>query len=376
MKGLAMLRASLLSITLAAALLGGCGTTVTLKSKQPADAPVPSAEGAASDSPAAEAPPAAEGAATSERAPAPEVTAAATSAPRSSAPSFPDRFKSGLHSGTVGAAFGGLGGPIGMAAGGGAGFVAGFVAGRPIFGRGGSAPGAGGGWEDQVEDQEAWEAQVAARVDQLDSGVQPAAGGIGSEALDATAYPAAAGAPRALQALPDPLEDYEAWAEQVMNHAEPTAEGAKVATAGKAGVEAAAPPAETPPAAENAAADADLLALLSEEEAGDGWRLRALDADDDGRADAWFGYDGEVLRRHAMDRNSDGRPDRLDVYEGDQVAERRFDEDGDGRFERRETIEEGRVTSRLIDQNGDGRFETLTLPVQEGAPAAAAVKAP
>jgi hypothetical protein len=231
-------------------------------------------------------------------------------------------------------------------------------------------------------------------VQQLDSGVQPAASGIGSNPPDPYAYPGVAGtpAPPAFGAPPDPLQDYEAWSRQIMAHAAPSA--ARATDAGPAvgaapsGAPAKPAPAVLPgnaaaPAAKRGAgapvagADPDsIMKLMRGDDASPDWRLRAVDADGDGRADAWLAYDGDVLRRQAMDRNGDGRPDRLDVYAGGKVVERFYDDDGDGRFERRETVEEGRVTARMQDRNGDGAYETLTLPVRPDAPPAPAAMFP
>lgn len=145
------------------------------------------------------------------------VTSAASAPARGSA-TFKERFQSGLHTGTVGAAFGGLGGPIGLAAGGGAGFIAGFVAGRPLFGGGAGPAGREGSWERQVENQQTWEAQVAARVEDLDGPMPPPATGIGDGASPALSKPDQAGGG---EEGADPVQDYEAWADQIMTHAPP-----------------------------------------------------------------------------------------------------------------------------------------------------------
>ena len=141
----------------------------------------------------------------------------AASAPARGTATFKERFQSGLHTGTVGAAFGGLGGPIGLAAGGGAGFVAGFVAGRPLFG-GGARTGSQGSWDRQVENQQTWEEQVAARVENLDGPLPPPATGIGDSASPASSKP---GAPGEVRTASDPVQDYEAWADQITTHAQP-----------------------------------------------------------------------------------------------------------------------------------------------------------
>ncbi len=237
--------------TMLALVLCGCQATVTLKSPEsgatPADAkpggattpsdsapaaapdiasiPVAAEEGAAPSptpdlatrpataTPPAQAVPAIPVIATPSRMP---VTSAA-SVPASGSPTFKDRFQSGLHTGTVGAAFGGLGGPIGLAAGGGAGFIAGFVAGRPIFGGAGRA-GRQGSWDRQVQNQQTWEEQVAARVEGLDGPMPPPATGIGDVASPASANPKP---PGEVRDGADPEGDYEAWTDQIMTHALP-----------------------------------------------------------------------------------------------------------------------------------------------------------
>jgi hypothetical protein len=284
-----------------------------------------------------------------------------------------DRLASGLHTGTVGAAFGGLGGPIGLAAGGGGGFLAGFVAGRPLFG--GSAADDRQSWDRQIDAQQDWESQIVGRVQALDGGLPPPAAGISTAAPPApgsgAGLPPAAGVgirgpgegPVAATAA-DPVADYEAWSNQILTHAQP------VVTRNRSPeTTTAAPP--SPGAGEPSAEGAEGADALPDPVSPGERRIRALDADDNGRPDAWFEYEGDVLRTHAMDRNGDGRRDREDIYEEGTVTARRLDEDWDGRFERRDTIRDGEVTARMIDRDGDGRYEALSLVGSPGAPGAA-----
>jgi hypothetical protein len=301
--------------------------------------------------------------------PAPPLPAPAGPAPRVPTASRPkppvtlhDRLVSGLHTGTIGAAFGGLGGPIGMAAGGGGGFLAGFVAGQPLFGA--VPPGNRQSWEQQIGAQQDWENQIVGQVQALDGGLPPPAAGI------STAPPPGAGSgadlpppagvgipgPRAGPVAPtpaDPVADYEAWSQQILTHAQ-------TAATPNRSLEAAASPGSGAPLAQGTDG-ADRAQAFPDAASSEERRIETLDVNDDGRPDAWFEYEGEVLRIHAMDRDGDGRPDREDVYEQGRVTARLLDEDGDGRFERRDTIRDGQVTARMIDRDGDGRYETLDL---------------
>ena len=315
----------------------GCGTTVTLKngSRAPqSQARAVSAAPAASSAPAAVAP--ATPPAVSPLGPPNPMTANIAPASGMFGPARPagglpadsamargaggkrratmgDRMASGMQTGSVGAFFGGLAGPIGFAAGGGSGFLIGFISGQSPFG-----PVAdevdGDSWENQVESQRQWEAQVHDQLARLD------AQGQGATAVPVTDVAAPAGSA-------DPMGDYQAWSRQVTAHARP------------------------------AGGDAS-------------GRVQAIDRNGDGRPDREDLYTKGRLTTRRLDNDGDGRYETIETIEGDVIASWMMDLDGDGRFECRSIRDAEGVHHVERDADGDGRTDAWIMMIGEGAGAA------